>query len=282
MTVREALRWAADAIKRSNVQFADTPILDASVLLAFAMGVTREKILASYPDEVPNEALIAYRNCIAQRCTGIPVSYIRRMKEFYGLPFYVDKGVLVPRPETETLVETALGIIAQDTGVKRIIDVGTGSGCVAIAIKKCMPHIEMLATDISLDAERVFTINCDTILGLRIPFIRTSLLTGVSGEFDMIVSNPPYLTDEAVDRMKEAGWPEPECALAGGKDGLDLVRELITAALRILKTGGYILLEADPDQMEAIEAFLLSRGFTDIVEVCDLAGRKRVITGRVS
>jgi len=282
MTVREALSWAVETLKESKAPFTGTPVLDAAVLLAFAMGVSREKILASYPEEVPEGNLGSFRSFIERRCSGIPVSYIRRMKEFYGLTFYVDEGVLVPRPDTETLVEAAIEPARADGSMRRIIDVCTGSGCVAIAIKKSLPKLEISASDLSLDAERVFAINCDSILKERLPFFRTSLLEGIGGIFDMIVSNPPYLTDEAAKRMKESGWPEPELALAGGADGLDLARRLIEDAPRVLRAGGYLLMEADPWQMEPIGELLSEGGFGDGTVVKDLAGNERVISGRLS
>jgi release factor glutamine methyltransferase len=292
MTVRAALEQG-----KSLLFYVETPLLDATVLLSEALGVSKERLLASLPDPLQEEPYRRYRGFLDRRLAGYPVSYIRGRKEFYSLEFLVDERVLVPRPETETLVEEALRLLASPAGsearrvprprvmrAKRVHDACTGSGCVAIALKHTRPELEVSASDLSRDALAVARLNARRVLvgrgsgGLRL--YRSNLLARVRGRFDLIAANPPYLTDHEVENMQKVGWPEPAGALRGGPDGTDLLRRLIRQAPRHLARGGQLLLEAAPPQMESLRVELAAVGFTDVAVLADLSGRQRVIRGR--
>jgi release factor glutamine methyltransferase len=277
ITVQSALRRGQAALFYAEVE---TPLLDATVLLSEAMGVSKEQLLARPEASVEEESWLRYQGFLDRRCSGTPVSYIRRGKEFFSLEFYVDERVLVPRPDTEVLVEEALRLAEGNPGLKRVHDACTGSGCVAIALQHARPDLEVSASDISAGAEEVFRLNCRRILGRELPFTRSDLLSGVAGSFDLITANPPYLKDQEVDNMKKIGWPEPEEALRGGPDGTRQVARLLRQAPARLAPGGYLALEADPDEMGFLRQRLSLAAFQDIREAKDLAGRPRVIVAR--
>jgi release factor glutamine methyltransferase len=257
----------------------DTPYLDAVVLLAHAMGATKEKLFATLPDPVPDDVGAGYKALLDRRSAGTPVSYIRGKKEFFGLEFAVDERVLVPRPDTEILVERALQISRSEPGISRVLDACTGSGCIGLSLKLMAPALRVSASDISPEAAAVFTLNAQKLLGEELPFHLSDLFSEVPGSFDLIVSNPPYLTDTEADDLRKIGWPEPDLSLRGGKDGTDIAKRLIRAAPGKLAPGGWIALEAAPGQFEALAACMREAGFGSIGIDKDLAGRERVISG---
>ena len=217
---------------------------------------------------------------IESRLNGRPVSYIRGKKEFYGTEFCVDDRVLVPRPDTEILVEEAGEIIKANQNVHSLHDCCTGTGCVAVSLKLLFPEIDISASDISASALEVFRKNCIDILGFAIPSIESDLLQNVEGSFDIIVANPPYLTTAEVTGMKTTGCPEPVVALDGGPDGLSIIDRFIAECSRRLKTGGYLLLESASNQTDDIERKLVHYGFQNIIISRDLAGKERVISAQ--
>jgi len=277
MTIRDLLREGNDKLFYAEV---DTPFLDAALLLSHAMGTRKERLLASLPEEADPEAGERFRQFVDRRCRGEPVSYIRRIKEFYGLEFYVDDGVLVPRPDTESLVEKALELARHDPGIRDVHDACTGSGCVCIALQHDAPHLNLSASDISPFAGTVFRENCRRILGREIPFLLSDLLDGVPGPFHLITANPPYLSDKEVDDMRKVGWPEPEVSLRGGPEGTELPGRLIRRAAGRLVPGGWLVMEAAPGQFLKLRALMDAAGFRDVEVLPDLAGRERVIAGR--
>jgi release factor glutamine methyltransferase len=274
MTIRTALKEGQSILFYAEV---DTPALDAALLLAAALGWSKERLLSSLPDPLAEPELARFRSYLDQRCAGQPVSYIRRKKEFYSLEFYVDPRVLVPRPDTETLVEQALALLRPRGAGLKLHDACTGSGCVAVTLAHELPDLEVSASDISARAEEVFRMNARALLGGELAFIRSDLLESVPGRFDMITANPPYLSEREVGEMRKIGWPEPELALNGGEDGLDLARRLLRQAPSRLKPGGWLLLEAAPQQMEPLAAEARESGFSEIRVHPDLAGRPRVL-----
>jgi len=282
MTVRAALEQGKSLLYYGEVE---TPVLDATVLLSEALGVSKERLLASLPDALPEEPYRRYRGFLDRRLAGYPVSYIRGRKEFYSLEFLVDERVLVPRPETELLVEEALRLLEAGPHGHgfRVHDACTGCGCVAIALKHTRPELQVSASDLSRDALAVARLNARRLLGegaraLRLR--RSDLLSRVWRRCYLITANPPYLTDYEVQNMQKVGWPEPAGALRGGPDGTDLLRRLIRQAPRRLRPGGWLLLEAAPPQMPGLRAAMAAAGIRDVDVTADLAGRERVIRGR--
>lgn len=283
MTVQEAISQGAAVISK---RWDETPWLDSSVILASVLGVSREKLLASYPEPLSDDNYQIFMEKAAQRAAGSPVAYITEMKEFYGLDFHVDARVLTPRADTEILVE-AVQRTAEETlssgCTPKILDLCTGSGCIAISLKHSIPQCDIWASDISAEALDVARMNQNTLLDSsdKITFIRTDLFAGIDEKFNIIVSNPPYLTTAETTTMKESRWPEPALALDGGADGLDFIRIIIKQAHRNLLPGGSIFFEADPAQMKEIRSVMENNYFSDILIIKDLAGRDRVITGKL-
>jgi release factor glutamine methyltransferase len=276
MTIRDAV---AEGVRRLG-EIADTPFLDAVLLLEEATGLTKERVFVSYPDELTGMAQDLYQGFIEQRVSGTPISYITRVKEFYSLSYMVDPRVLAPRPDTEILVDAALSLCESLPGNPSVHDCCTGSGCVAITLKHELPRLEVSASDLSNDALDVFAANSGDILGATLPFVQSDLLDAVEGTYDLITANPPYLTSAQVGRMKADGWLEPLMALDGGDDGLALYQRLIPDAARQLTADGFVLLEADPDQMGALGKMLQQNAFRNVIIHKDLGGRDRVIQGQ--
>jgi len=277
MTIQSALREGYSILFYAEVE---TPLLDCTVLLAEALEITRETLFASLFECIDKESFTLYKNFIDKRCRGIPVSYIRKRKEFYGLEFYVDERVLVPRPDTETVVDTMLSLVDKNPEIHTIHDACTGSGCIAISLKYNRPELIISASDISPGAEEVFFRNARNILGEQIPFYCSDLLQHVDGCFDSIVANPPYLSDKEVDDMKKIGWPEPGLALRGGPSGVSTSHLLIQEALEKIRPGGFLVLESCPSNMKNLVTIMDNCGFTGIFIQKDLGARDRVILGR--
>ena len=282
ISVQAALQRGQSTLFYAEVE---TPLLDATVLLGEALGLSKEQLLARPEAPVQEEGYRRFQEFLDRRCRGIPVSYIRRKKEFFSLEFYVDERVLVPRPDTEALVEEALALLDRRPGrhlreAPLVHDACTGSGCVAIALQHSRPGLLVSASDISAGAEEVFRLNCRRLLGRELPFHRSDLLQQVSGPYDLITANPPYLRDGEVEDMRKVGWPEPRGALAGGPDGTALLAALVRQAPARLGPRGSLLVEADPSQAAFVRQRLELSGFREVEAVPDLSGRPRVIRGR--
>jgi len=276
MTVREILKEGSDYLKQCET---DTAYLDSSLLLAQSMGISKEKLYASFPEEVPQPQDSLFRELLKKRASGYPVAYLTEKKEFFGLMFHVEEGVLCPRPDTELLVEKVLSLTENDNKLTKVLDLCTGTGCIAISIKVNNEKLNVTASDISPVAERVFYNNSCSLAKESITFKKSSLFDEIEGKFDIIVSNPPYLTTDETDQRMDEGWKEPGLALDGGEDGLDLIRTIIDQAPSYLNDGGYLLIEAHPDQMESMRIFMEKAGFINNTILKDLPGLDRVICG---
>jgi release factor glutamine methyltransferase len=264
-SVRDALDSAVIPLTAAGV---DTPRLDAEVLLAFALGVDRGMLIAHPGRELDPAQARWFQAAVRRRREREPVAYIVGSKGFRMIDLAVDRRVLVPRPETEHVVEAALGLPAG----ARVVDVGTGSGAIALALKHERPDLVVLGTDASGDALDVARANASR-LGLDVRFVRGDLLAGVE-DVDAVVSNPPYIADgEAV--MPEVSRWEPHEALFAGPDGLAVIRRLATAT-----AAPFLALEHGEGQADAVEAILREAGFTAVERVHDLAGMERVALGR--
>ncbi len=279
MNVRNLIKLGSEKI---SPRWPDTPILDASVILCSILDIRREKLLASYDMEIDKKAEKEFFEAVEKRASGYPVAYITGKKEFYGLDFHVSEGILIPRSDTEILVETVIKSV-ESSGRKnlRILDLCTGSGCIAITLQKNIPDAVIDASDISEISEKIFRKNCFSLNEKKIKFIRSNLFEKINEKYDIIVSNPPYLTDSHVGEMISGNWPEPVTALSGGDDGLDFIRKITEQAVLHLEKGGLLAYEADPSQMKAIADIFGNNRFSDISIIRDLAGRERVITARL-
>ena len=253
--------------------------IDAQLLLLHALGRTdanRAWLLAHDSDVPGAEAQARFVALCQRRLNGEPVAYLTGVKEFYGLALQVDARVLDPRPDTETLVDWALQVLAP-LPAPRVLDLGTGSGAIALALKHERPTAQVSAVDASADALAVATANAAR-LQLPVQFARGNWLHGVAGQFDVIVSNPPYIA--AADPHLAALRHEPLQALASGADGLDDIRTIVAQAPAHLQLGGWLLLEHGWDQAEAVQALLRAAGGEQVQSRKDLAGIVRCSGGQ--
>jgi release factor glutamine methyltransferase len=267
--VREALDSAVVALSAAGV---DTPRLDAEVLLAHALGVDRTRLVIDRDRPVEGSAVRAFQDAVRRRSVARePVAYITGTKGFRRIDLRVDGRVLIPRPETETLVEAALEL---PPGA-RVVDVGTGSGAVALALKHERPDLEVVATDTSADALAVARANAER-LGLDVVFRNGDLLDG-AGHVDAVLSNPPYVEDGAA-LQPEIARHEPPVALFAGADGMAVIRRL--AEQTGASAARFVALEVGMGQASTVADVLRAAGFARTETRRDLAGIERVVVGR--
>jgi release factor glutamine methyltransferase len=266
-SVREALDSAVVALSAAGV---DTPRLDAEVLLAHVLGVDRAALIVDRDRAVEGAAVRAFQDAVRRRAFDRePVAYITGVKGFRHLELQVDPRVLIPRPETETLVEAALEALPRGA---RVVDVGTGSGAIALALKHERPDLEVTGTDVSEDALAVARANTER-LGIEVSFAQADLLAGI-GHFDAVVSNPPYVEDGA-QLAPEIVRHEPSLALRAGPAGLDVLRLLVAAAAAL---GAQVLVvEVGAGQAGAVQDLAGASGFARSERRADLAGIDRVV-----
>ena len=271
LTVAQAASWA---------QTLGLPRLDAQVLLLHALGRAphdRAWLLAHGDDALDTAVQTTFADATQRRLNTEPVAYITGQKEFFGLTLQVDKRVLDPRADTETLVEWALSCLA-DTHTPEVVDLGTGSGAIALALKQTRPDATVSAVDASDEALAVASANAER-LGLPVSFHHGSWLAPLNGlTFDAIVSNPPYVASD--DAHLAALKHEPLSALASGADGLDDIRTIVREAAQHLKPNGWLLLEHGFDQAHAVQTLLGNQGFVSVQSRPDLAGILRCTGGQ--
>lgn len=270
----------AESLRRAQAQGLER--IDAQLLHLFALGRPlhdRAWLIAHDSEELDAAVLRRLEALVQRRTDGEPLSYITGHKEFFGLPLLIDARVLDPRPDTETLVEWALELIppthrAESIGTQfpRVLDLGTGSGAIALALQHERPQARVTAVDASAEALIVAQANAER-LRLPVRFIQSHWLREVEGSFDLIVSNPPYI--RADDPHLAALTHEPLQALTSGLDGLDDIRAIVEQAPAHLKPGGWLLLEHGHDQAEAVRALLAQTGWQNVRSRQDLAGIER-------
>jgi release factor glutamine methyltransferase len=276
-TIAQALAWAqAQGVDR----------LDAQLLVLHALcRPQRERawLLAHDTDTLPEALHAALQATVQRRAQGEPLAYITGHKEFYGLDLLVNAHVLVPRPDTETLVDWALEVLATIDAAPplpaRVLDLGTGSGAIALALKHTRPELQVSAVDFSTDALAVARANAQQ-LQLDVCLTQGNWLAGVAGRYSAIVSNPPYIA--AADHHLSALTHEPLQALASGADGLDDIRAIVAQAPAHLLPGGWLLLEHGYDQAAAVRSLLAAAGLQDAQSRRDLAGIERCSGARLA
>ncbi len=276
-TVGTLLKRATDILKGRGFR---SPRLDAELLLVHSLGFKdRVDLYINFEKPLTEEEVEAYRQLIVRRAKGEPVAYITGKKEFFGLEFHVERGVLIPRPETEPLVEVVYDYL-KDRENLTVVDVGTGSGCIVLTLCKLTggKH-RFYGIDVSRKALDVAKINREKLGCLNVEFLKGSILSPVNFPVDIVVSNPPYVPVGDSRLEKEVLKFEPAVALFGGKTGLEMIEKLIAQASEKLKPGGLIALEVGEGQKEAVTSLLESSGFRSIRVYKDLAGVERVLTG---
>lgn len=277
--IRERLAQDAAAIRQALDLEQDEARSEVQALLQNELGVNRAYLLA-HPERVLTEQeLSRYQASLQRRLQGEPLAYILGEREFYGLNFKVTPATLIPRPDTELLVELALARIS--TAGCRVLDLGTGSGAIALAIAHARPDAEVTAVDASEPALSVALENARNLHIHNVSFVPGDWFAALAGRrFDLIVSNPPYIAEN--DRHLAQGDLrfEPASALASGSDGLDDIRRIISEAGAHLVAGGWLMLEHGYDQAEQVRALLLKAGFKNVRSDKDLAGIERVSGGQ--
>lgn len=274
MIYKEARRKAAKLLSDANIENESA---ESWFLMEFICDMTRSFYLLHEQDEMPKDQEQAFFDLTEKRCSHIPLQYLTGEQEFMGLPFRVNEYVLIPRQDTEVLVEEALKVIADGDSV---LDMCTGSGCIAVSIQSFRPLAKVSGCDISAEALDVARENGKRN-GVSVKFVESDLFSNIEGKYDVIVSNPPYIPSDVIPTlMPEVRDFEPMRALDGKEDGLFFYRKIVEESGSYLVSGGYLLFEIGYDQGEAVSAVMRENGFYEIEVIPDLAGLDRVVKGR--
>jgi release factor glutamine methyltransferase len=279
-TVGRVVRWAADDFRARGIE---SPRLEAELLLAHALGTDRMRIIVESERVLTEDELGRYRELIQRRRKGEPVAYLRGYKEFYGRTFRVDRRVLVPRADTEILVETALArTLARSMG-RRYLDLCTGSGCVAISLARERPGCQVFAIDASRPALEVAREN-GVRLGAQVAWLEGDLFEPLAAfphlSFDLVTANPPYIPEgELASLPPDIRGFEPPLALSGGEDGLVVLKRIVAEAPRFLRKGGVLAVEMGMGQASRVRALFEQAGFGEVKVDKDYGGHDRVASG---
>jgi len=277
-TTLSVLDWTTQRFTEAGIAAAR---LEAQLLLAHVLQCSRVQLYTGFDKPLGEAELAAYRGLIKRRLAGESVSYLLGEQEFWGLPFYVDANVLVPRPDTETVIEVARGLRADRAAPCRVLDLCTGSGAIAVALAKELPAATVIATDVSPAAAAIARRNAErNKLADRVEVRVGDLFAPVAGErFDVITANPPYIASAVIPTLSAEVRGEPVLALDGGPDGLAFYDRICAAARDHLVPGGALVVEHGYDQAEAVRARFERAGFTGVTLVHDLGKNPRVTRG---
>lgn len=267
LTIHDLVQGARDRFMNAGIS-ANLATLDAEALARQVLGWDRARFLTDRNEAATSSFLLRYEPLVARRERREPVSYILGTREFWGLPFEVGPDVLIPRPETEFIVEEALALVGKDAS-PRIVDVGTGSGCIAIALAREIPGARVIATDVSRHALDVARRNAQRYsVGDRITFVETSFLDGIDAGATLIVSNPPYVPSVSQRGLTpEVRDYEPAVALFGGEDGLDGLRSVLEGAAAKLAPGGWLVMEFGCGQDDLVTDLVTCVSGLDLVKI---------------
>jgi release factor glutamine methyltransferase len=277
-TIGEALDSATRAIHAQRV--SQTPLLDASLLLCSSTGLTREQLYAKSHVPLDQQTVDTYTTLVKRRCAAEPIAYLTGNRDFYGRTFSVSPAVLVPRPDTEVLVEQALAFL-DHFDHPRVLDLCTGSGCIGISIAAEYPRAAVCLSDISLEAIEVARSNSHALLDREVEIVHSDLFSSLQDRrFHMIMTNPPYLTQAWYEGTEAQVKKEPSLALLGGdEDGLCIIRKIVQEAPDHLEDRGILIIECDYRQNSQVARLLEQRGFVDIESRDDLAHVRRIVWG---
>jgi release factor glutamine methyltransferase len=281
MTLREALAEGRTRLQAAGVADAS---LDARLLLAAATKLDMASLIARDREALPADASARYESYMARRASGEPIARILDEASFWGLAFKLNAATLVPRPDTETLVETVLECARALPPDIVICDLGTGSGAIVVALLSELPEARAVATDISDAALEIARANAEMHgVAERIRFACVDFADGPRGPFDVVVANPPYIRSSAIEGLpREVRVYDPRAALDGGKDGLDAYRVILARAGRLLRSGGVLAFEVGYDQGESVAALCRGAELSEVAVRRDLAGRERVVIARAT
>ncbi|MDB4933750.1 MAG: Protein-N(5)-glutamine methyltransferase PrmC [Labilithrix sp.] len=277
-TIGSLVKWATDDFRARGIE---NPRLDAELLVAHALKIDRMRVILDANRPLEGVELATLRDLVKRRRAYEPIAYLRGEREFYGLKFRVDKRVLVPRPDTETLVDAALTRSAHVSMSMRQLDLCTGSGCVAVAMAKQRPTAKVFGSDISPDALVVARDNALRLGAYNVAFVESDLFAAFAGKrFDVITANPPYIASgDIASLMPDVRDHEPRLALDGGDDGLVIVRRIVHDAPSHLAPGGVLAIEIGAGEAPATVALFETGGFADVRVHRDIARIERVVSG---
>lgn len=279
-TVGRILDWTTQHLKKHG---SETPRLDAELLLAHCRGCARIQLYVQFAEIVSDEQRARMRDLVKRRAAHEPVAYLIGYREFYSLRFEVTRDTLIPRPETETLVLEVTKLLKERESAA-LLDIGTGSGCIAIAATKHLPRVRTVAIDQSASALAVARRNAAAhAVADRIEFLESDLVAAVPAgrRFDVIASNPPYIADEEMDGLPpDVRLHEPHSALQAGPKGLAVIARLIPQVVPCLADDGWLLIELDPAQVTAVTGLLQEQGYRQIRAVKDMSGDQRIVMGQ--
>ncbi len=276
LKIKEILQKGAKILKDAGVK---TPVTDSQLILSYVLNLPRWKLITERELEISEEIAEKYFNLIKKRAEGYPVAYLINKKEFFGLTFYIEEGVLIPRPETEILVEEVLKRIPEDKETIGL-EIGVGSGAVVISLLKNRPKLQMYGTDISEKALEITQKNAK-IHGVygRLVLIKSDLFENIPEiKFDFIVSNPPYVSEEEYEELEKEVKKEPKTALIGGKKGTEIYKKIIEQGIKFLKEKGFFAFEIGYKQGKYVSDLLKKYGFKTKV-IKDLQNLDRVVIG---
>lgn len=282
MHLKQAL---AAAIEKLTADDVPSPRMNAELLLMFVLSCDRAYLFAHPERKLTADEQSRYDAALTERARGVPAQYITGHQEFWGMDLIVSPAVLIPRPETEHVIETALELLTESRkpgGVSRIADIGTGSGCIALALAKELPHAEIHATDISAAALGIARANAARHqLDRRIHFHQGDLLSDLNGPFDVIVSNPPYVGESEEDEVQlEVRKFEPRTAVFAGPTGTEVIARLIPEAHTALRPGGWLIFEISGTVADRVLPMLA--GWDEVKVIADLQSIPRVVRARKS
>lgn len=283
-TIRRVLTWGAEDLKKRGLA---SPRLDVELLLGLVLGISRVQLIIDAEKPLAKAELDRYKALHKRRRAGEPVAYLTGVREFYGRPFRVDARVLIPRPDTEILVEVALARTRHISLSARVLDLCTGSGCVAVTLGRERPTTRVLAVDISPGALAVARENALRLGAVNVGFLQGDLFAALGAipsqrapRFDLITANPPYIPDDEIPTLQaDIRDFEPRLALSGGQDGLDFVRRIVAEAPAFLDEGGVLAIEIAAGQSPAAREIFEAEGFVAIETTRDLGGHERVVSG---
>lgn len=275
-TILDLLQQARTAL----IAVTEQPAREAEILLQHVLGVSRSHLRAWPEQVVADEQVALFQSFVARRLQKEPIAYITGQQEFWSLPLAVNAATLIPRPETELLVEKVLDLFPDQHSAIRVADLGTGSGAIALALAVERPSWEVCAVDVSQSALQIASKNAQRLELKNISFYLGNWCTALPDlEFAVIVSNPPYIAETEWADYADGLAFEPRTALVAGTDGLDDIRVIIRDAKRYLSPGGYLLIEHGYQQAQAVQAIFLASGYQDVDSIKDLAGHWRVTVG---
>ena len=278
-TIGSLVKWATDDFRARGIE---NPRLDAEVLVAHALGIDRTRVIIEAMRPLDPAELALLRDLVKRRRSREPIAYLRGEREFYGRTFHVDSRVLIPRPDTEALVEVALARTTHVSLSMRQLDLCTGSGCVAITMARQRPTANVLASDVSPGALAVARENAYRLGAYNVAFVESDLFANIpaTSRFDVITANPPYIaTGEIEGLMPDVRDFEPRMALDGGADGLDLVRRIVDGAPAFLDAEGVLAMEIGAGEAASTRALFEAKGYRDIAVDRDYGKIERVVSG---